>query len=217
MLGPDDVSRYNIQMPANHTEQPASMRADLIRLSLLIEHGGVWMDASIYLTEGIDWIVDRMAAHAHPYAMFYDRRHPHPENWFIAVAGPRDPTLIRWRERFIQLLDREGPPTGTWCHDRVFSPYYTMYLAYCQLIASDPEVRRGFRSEAMLQIPSTDASMFHPLWPERKLTKLTRRDRPLFTRWVRYPAVPLYIALVLVFAAVAAAAAASARGRGHKR
>ena len=70
--------------------------------------------------------------------MFYDRRHTHPENWFIAVAGPRDPTLIRWRERFIQLLDREGPPTGTWCHERVFSPCYTTWSIHRHNLTPNP-------------------------------------------------------------------------------
>jgi hypothetical protein len=80
---------------------PAYRQADWLRLQLLIRHGGIWMDGSTLLTEGLDWVHRLRAETGAGVVGFYidryttDRRHPIIENWFLA-ASARDPYLVAW-------------------------------------------------------------------------------------------------------------------------
>jgi len=91
--------------------EPANI-ADLIRLMLLEEYGGIWMDASIFLTENLDWIVDRMEKQ--DAFLFYsdectvDAKHPISENWLI-VAPKKSLFIKDWLEEYKKCILSSNP------------------------------------------------------------------------------------------------------------
>lgn len=92
-------------------------RSDILRTLLLIKHGGVWMDPTIFpMTNVFHWL-ERQKPDS---GLFFFYR-PGPQrilaNWFIA-ASPGNPFLIRLFDRLCEywnsehLTDRSGRPKG---------------------------------------------------------------------------------------------------------
>ena len=52
VLNNQTISAY-IELPVFNEELPIAVKADYIRLALLKKYGGIWMDASIFLTENL--------------------------------------------------------------------------------------------------------------------------------------------------------------------
>jgi mannosyltransferase OCH1-like enzyme len=53
----DPVSVLNSVPSSSHfSEYSPATRADIIRLQLLYKFGGLWMDATILLRDGLDWL-----------------------------------------------------------------------------------------------------------------------------------------------------------------
>ncbi|WP_440506968.1 capsular polysaccharide synthesis protein, partial [Serratia nevei] len=84
----------------------------IIRLLLLKKYGGVWMDASIFLTEGLEWITSRMQNHEA--FLFYSNEctsnidKPISENWFIVC--PRESNFIQaWLREFEGCATSDDP------------------------------------------------------------------------------------------------------------
>jgi hypothetical protein len=81
-------------IPHFFNELPAHRQADWLRLQLLSLYGGIWIDASIILTQNLNWVHSAQQEDNSEYAGFYidffTNRHQQPivENWFMAaVAG----------------------------------------------------------------------------------------------------------------------------------
>lgn len=110
-LNASNVLDY-IDLPNFPNEIPLAQKADLIRLELLLKYGGMWMDASIFLTRNLDWILSRIDDH--DAFLFYsdecttDIAHPISENWFI--ASPKNSQFIReWRDEFKKCITSLNP------------------------------------------------------------------------------------------------------------
>jgi mannosyltransferase OCH1-like enzyme len=56
------LSTYGRHVLHSFPELSAQHRADLIRLLLLHEHGGIWTDATNIFTENLDWVDEVWAA-----------------------------------------------------------------------------------------------------------------------------------------------------------
>lgn len=73
---------------------PAYRQADWLRLQLLAQYGGIWVDASIIMTQDLDWVHKIQLQEKTEYVGFYIHLYtnrlnkPIIENWFMAaVAG----------------------------------------------------------------------------------------------------------------------------------
>ena len=88
---------------------------DFLRLFVLVEHGGIWIDASMLLTAPLDWVhqsqqqrpgVELVAC----YMAGYTTRPEWPvvESWFLACT-PQSQLMRHWRNEFCQLLKHESP------------------------------------------------------------------------------------------------------------
>ncbi len=70
---------------------PAYRQADWLRLQLLAQHGGIWMDASTLLTDSLAWVHELQTAHQASFVGFFIDRYtqvperPMVENWFLAA------------------------------------------------------------------------------------------------------------------------------------
>ncbi len=94
-------------------------KADLIRISLLAEHGGVWADASIYCAKPLnDWLP--AALQSGFFAFSNLRRDCLLSNWFLAsVAG--NPLVVAVRDQMLSFFTqnrfpRQNRPAGKWIY-----------------------------------------------------------------------------------------------------
>ncbi|MCF9045708.1 glycosyltransferase family 32 protein [Acinetobacter nectaris] len=86
--------------------------ADYIRLALLKKYGGVWMDASIFITQNFDWFLNRIDNNTnflfYSDPCTYDIDNPIFENWFI--AAPEGSELITdWFNEFEKCFLSSDP------------------------------------------------------------------------------------------------------------
>jgi hypothetical protein len=70
---------------------PPYRQADWLRLQLLARHGGIWIDASIILTQNLNWVHETQQREKSEYVGFYihmftaNLQKPIIENWFMAA------------------------------------------------------------------------------------------------------------------------------------
>lgn len=111
VLNNKNVNDY-ITLPEVNEVLPKSNVADIIRLLLLKKYGGIWMDASIFLTESIEWITSRMFNQEA--FLFYSNEcttnidKPISENWFIVC--PKESEFIQlWLKEFESCATSDDP------------------------------------------------------------------------------------------------------------
>ncbi len=145
------IGQYIDDVPSNLGTLHVTKQSDWLRLALLQKYGGVWLDASIILTEPLDnWLVPILNSSQSSFFAFHlerynvDKRYPLIENWFLA-AKVDDPFIRDWISVFRTKVIDEG--TENYIHglekanllsqyaQRVGSPYYhTMHIVAQQLI-----------------------------------------------------------------------------------
>ncbi|CAE8735606.1 unnamed protein product, partial [Polarella glacialis] len=71
--------------------------ADWLRLTLLADHGGIWLDSSIVLTPPLDLLVNRTAqlSGVHLEDVLF-------ETYFIASTR-KGKIISRWREEYVRI------------------------------------------------------------------------------------------------------------------
>lgn len=157
-----------IRIP-DHRWQQLSLahRSDLIRTQLLIKHGGVWADPTVWFTRPLDnWLPDQMPAGLFLYR--YPGRDRAISNWFIAAeTGNRllmrlyDKLCKYWAENQFENFDRPMGSTAHFIH-RILSrntelprlwlnplvirlfrtfPYMIYHYAFYDLVRTDAECR----------------------------------------------------------------------------
>jgi len=83
-------------------------RADLLRLEVLQHTGGIWMDATIYLNDSLDWVHSYQHAEKSEYVGFklngFQRTStPVVENWFMASV-PHSAFIRDWKDEFSNII-----------------------------------------------------------------------------------------------------------------
>lgn len=101
----DTIRNYltDEELSWKYIDNPAKL-SDLIRLSVLAKHGGVWLDASIVCYESLDWVFKDGAE-----CILYQRpldivNSVLPESWFIACT-PGNPVITAWYEEFMKVSE----------------------------------------------------------------------------------------------------------------
>jgi hypothetical protein len=87
--------------------------ADLVRVYVVAEHGGVWVDSSTLMNKSLDsWLYsDKRDADLYGFTIDLaptKKRFPILENWFFA-APPQSPFVIAWRDEFSNLTKHANP------------------------------------------------------------------------------------------------------------
>ena len=68
------------QLPATFLQLPEFRKADRLRIALLQAYGGIWVDASILLTQPLDWVMELQQTHHSEFVGFdIDRFSAHKE------------------------------------------------------------------------------------------------------------------------------------------
>lgn len=103
---------------------PHPQFSDLIRAELLIRHGGIWIDATVYCTGRKFEDIMRL-----PFFVFQDKGFWHVEsNWFI-VSNPNNPILTMTRDI---LLDY-------WKNNDILADYLIFYMFFKMVTEAYPD------------------------------------------------------------------------------
>jgi hypothetical protein len=96
---PDNISTH-----PNFNDNPARF-ADLIRIHVLAEYGGVWIDSTILLNRPLDnWMFPRYAEYSGFYISKFTTKKEYPviENWFFA-CNKGSQFMQLWRDEFVKM------------------------------------------------------------------------------------------------------------------
>lgn len=93
------------ELPALFYEQTPARQSDWLRLYFLSRYGGVWLDASIILTQPLDWLLQTQAASRAHYAGFYLERYTVRPDWPVidswCMAAPAGSRFVQdWLAEF---------------------------------------------------------------------------------------------------------------------
>lgn len=133
VLNNQSVQDY-LELPTFHQDLKPAHIADYIRLSLLKEYGGIWLDASIFLTESLNWIFEKMEQEQADVFLSYcdactlNKEFPVLDNWLI-IAPPKHPFICDWLTEFNRAIFSESPTT-----------YYQDYIGNEQIIQKIPNI-----------------------------------------------------------------------------
>lgn len=84
--------------------------ADLVRLYLLYNYGGIWIDIHIIITNNLDWVIDKYNKGYKQVGFYIQYLNTKKdtknilENWFIAVKDPKNYIIKCWKETFENIL-----------------------------------------------------------------------------------------------------------------
>ena len=116
-LSPDNIHHYIPEMPIFPSDLPIQLQSDWIRLTLLKNFGGIWIDYSTILTKPIDWAFSILEKNRTEVLAFYNEfpdeyrssdQAPVIENGFL-IARAQSKFISDWRDEF---------------HDCIFSKDY---------------------------------------------------------------------------------------------
>ena len=111
VLNKKTVTQY-IEIPNFNKSLEVAHIADFIRLSLLEKYGGIWVDASIFLTEDFNWFLKRLKDE--DVFLFFsdectlDLKKPIAENWFIA-ASKGNLFIHDWLSEYRSCIESRDP------------------------------------------------------------------------------------------------------------
>lgn len=88
-------------------------KSDLLRLSLMSKHGGVWVDATTICLKPLDdWVHERMGTAG----FFLFKKDESVSSWFLA-SEEGSPLALEWHRRGLNYFsDRKRPDTYLWVH-----------------------------------------------------------------------------------------------------
>lgn len=92
-------------------------KSDLLRLDLLKENGGVWVDATTICLQPLDeWLENQMGKER----FFLFKKDKSVSSWFLA-SDPSTTLISEWHERSFRFLEnRKRPDVYLWLH-RIFN------------------------------------------------------------------------------------------------
>jgi len=102
ILNKDTIGSYSIPV----TSMSQQFISDLVRLAVLSKHGGIWMDASVYLHAPLDWVHTYQKRDSCEF-VGYDQPtregYPGIESWFFACI-PQSRFVTDWKNEFFKSL-----------------------------------------------------------------------------------------------------------------
>jgi hypothetical protein len=143
VLSNDTLSAYPIIKPDCFDQLPPPQQSDVIRLSLLYYFGGLWMDASVLLTQPLSEGVLREDL---PVSGLMLPDHTHLESWLLYAPRARSPEVLRWLETMNAMFDGKIPITQS-CTDN--AKYFIVYEAFCHLRRTDDRFRRIYEQSVV--------------------------------------------------------------------
>ena len=143
------------ELPTTFFELSSPFKSDLLRLLLLEKYSGVWLDASLFVLDNFDWLLDHIERNqiTH-FTGFKLRRNKYFESWFIAAPTVRDPMIAKWYAMLKDVASLHPLYTDHECYTRknyTSNPsYFMVYQVYFYLVDTDPAFERAHGEGAFL-------------------------------------------------------------------
>jgi len=143
------------------------VRANIVRVSLLAEHGGVWADATLLPSAPLqDWLPEHHSKTGF-FCFTNDRRDRLISNWFL-TSSKGNTLMTRWKERYCDYfrtprrLNKTGPrhvriaqslrahlAPSSFGDEKVaarsqYYPYYIQHYLFAQVVESNPLARESW-------------------------------------------------------------------------
>lgn len=138
----------------------ATHRADWLRLNILAEHGGVWIDASVVMVDDIEavlaphWGQASFFAYFNPLNMSMGDTEPVVEVSLMASL-PHHPFVVTWRDEYAQVRNFANPSEyalarqaqGVNLQQGLRLGYHTIYHACQTVVQNMPHTLQGILLE----------------------------------------------------------------------
>ena len=194
------IQQYYIEKPKSYELLTSTTKSDVIRLSLLYTHGGVWMDASIILLDNLNWL-DQYINYPY-YGFIFNDEVKYVESWFLYVPRKKGPLIRLWLTTLNEILDTPSYED----HIAYRSPcttnssYFMIYQSFCYLVESN-----GTFANAFYNIPFKKAGnyFYNPLFPMSShdhMVKFTKNQREYF-KYIPFPTVYILLLVLIILIA----------------
>jgi hypothetical protein len=202
-LSKEDLSKYNIRLPKNFDKLHPTAQSDIIRLGLLYEYGGVWLDASIILNRDLNWL--HTISLIHPKDSYFSYQAfdaDHFENWLIYVPTDKNPHILKIRNALMDVLEVWPNVKDTMYYKKkkytTNDTYFMTYQVYCYLKHNED----SFKGAVVL--PNSVWAAFIPIeipfgLDRRYLIKFTSVSRKRKSVCTILFYVAIYIIIMLLF------------------
>jgi hypothetical protein len=196
ILNNSKLNEVELIKPFRFNKLSHTTKSDVIRLSVLYKYGGLWMDASVLLTQKLDWIQNYEKNDY--YGFNYDSRN-YIESWFLYVPNMYNHNILNWLNVFNSILNTQ-PYTKHIAYKHKCTDnddYFMIYQAFCYLVNVNSEFKDDFN-----KLGKNNASkyFYNPMKPIRrhdKLIKFIKTGRKLY-KYCRFPLIYVYILLLLL-------------------
>ncbi len=112
MLNKGNIMDYLPKFPTGLLEKPSNFVSDMVRLMLLEQHGGIYLDATVLLSKQLNWTLSIQQQDQSEAVVYYsdEGEYPMVETWFIA-AIPQSKFIKAWREEYRKCMLSSNPST----------------------------------------------------------------------------------------------------------
>ena len=159
------------EFPENFESLKPAFQADWVRVALLKEHGGIWLDASYIVTGSLDFIIKKQQRSGNEAVMFFFEGYntvpdfPVIENWFIASV-PHGEFVSAWFKEFDyitkkygndgqgyldELRDRYGPERYALLEQNIGTPDYLKMQVAAQKIMQIDGVMQPYSENSFIK------------------------------------------------------------------
>tara|TARA_Y100000114_G_C11692700_1_gene294400 strand:- start:39 stop:848 length:810 start_codon:yes stop_codon:yes gene_type:complete len=195
ILNENTINKYNIIKPSNYDKLSHTTKSDIIRLSLLYNYGGLWLDASIMLNKNINWI------EKYSDKSFYGLQHNNNnyiESWLLYVPNINNEQILLWLNTLNEILDTTPHNSHIAYTNKCTTKdnYYMIYQAFCYLVSTNKDFKQSYLSLRDNSCNHLFYNVFIPLSSHDKLIKFTKGGRIRY-KYYRFPLVYLFISLGL--------------------
>ena len=200
ILNKKTIKNYKILKPKNYNQLTPTIKSDVIRLNLLYQYGGLWLDRTIIINKPITWL---KKYEKYSYFSFLYNNQKAIENWFIMVPKKNNKYIKLWLDTFIDILNT-NPYENHVAYKSICmfnTKYYMMYQAYCYLLDSNKDFRKNHDSIPFKKFTNYKNSFFYfSTFIENidkqpnELTKFIKIDRHIYN----YKDIVLFIIIIVI-------------------
>lgn len=198
IINNSNIHNFSIIKLYRFNELSHTTKSDVIRLSLLYNYGGLWIDASVLLTTHLNWLLQY--EHTNYYGLKLHNK-SYIESWFIFVPNIYNINILNWLNVFNDILDTQPYSNHIAYTNKCTTDdnYFMIYQAFCYLVDNDNNFKYSYNYIKTLN-DNAIKYIWNPMKPIRsnnKLVKFVKRHRKVY-KYVKFPMIYIYIFLFLI-------------------
>lgn len=199
LLNSKDLNLYSIIKPQSFERLSLATKSDVVRLSLLYEYGGLWLDASVWLNDNLN-ILDQY--NSYDYYGLRHKNNAYIESWFLYAPKPKNVLIYMWLQALNSILDSHEIEA----HMAYLQPctsnnkYFMVYQAYCFCVQQDQVFSDSYQRLLSNDYADQVLNFYSPwksLASQGRVVKFTRKGREMY-RYRRWPRMQLFIFAISV-------------------